>query len=169
MGIITHVNRCKMGGFLKDRAFLRVQRMASADPMLLTMLDFIRSEAAIAALIAASERGMPAVTGISEQLRTRISEKSLRAASVKQFVGLAVRAVLRAEGYEPDKVGVRVRHDPLFQAGTVYAKAAMPAPTSDRDLIERILASLSADEIRAAIPFLQSRLAELESKKTNHL
>jgi len=137
--------------------------------MLLKILEFIRSAAAIAALLAASERGLPAVTGISEQLRKQIGEKSLRAASVKQFVGLAVRAVLRAEGYEPHQVGVRLRHDLVFQAGTVYAKAAMPAAASDRGPIERIVASLNADEIRAAIPFLQSRLAELESNKTNHL
>ena len=79
---------------------------------------------------------------------------------VKQFAGLVTRAVLAQEGYVPIRSGVRLRNDPLFTAGAVYAKGFATEPKSDGELLKRLLDSLSIDEMLWASTYLRQRIAE---------
>src|SRR5271157_2289865 len=70
-------------------------------------------------LIAAAKQSRPPVAAVSEALLEEHGEE-IKKTPVRQFVGLAVRAILEEAGYEVAYTGVRINGDPVFRTGSVY-------------------------------------------------
>src|SRR5690348_7237405 len=102
----------------------RVRRLSSTVPCGRTLLEFISSTEARNLLAEAAERSEPSIGAISKKLLALVGRDILKQTLVKQFCGLATRAVLAEEGFVPMQLGVRLRADPVFTAGTVYGRTS---------------------------------------------
>jgi hypothetical protein len=147
---------------MSDHAVKRVQRMARSVPGGILILDFLGSAEGRERLTQAAARGIPPVTAVSQPLTALLGADALKAAVVKQFCGLVTRAVLAQEGFVPVQSGVRTRSDPVFTAGAVFAKRLAIARKREDELLKRLLDSLSAEEMRWAVPYLRQRIEELQ-------
>jgi hypothetical protein len=142
---------------VEDRAMTRVRRMAGSFAAGGAMLEFCVGDGR-PLLTDAAARGIPPVTAISRPLIDLVGSAALEPAGAKQFVGLVTRAVLAQEGYVPVRSGVRLRNDPAFTAGTIYAKRFPTKRKRQDELLKRILDSFTADEIHEAFAYLRERL-----------
>jgi hypothetical protein len=147
---------------LAERTMKRVRRMASAVPSGQLILEFLQTPEARKLLREAAESGRPPIGAISPKLTELIEPDVLKLMLVKQFCGLATRAVLVQEGFVPSQIGVRVR-DPVFTSGTVYAKRVGKKPKSTENLLKRVLDTLSLEELQWAASYLAQRIDLLDS------
>jgi hypothetical protein len=69
----------------------------------------------------AARKSVPPVGVVSELLLERYGPE-VKLTPVRQFIGLAVRAILEEEGFEVDQTGVRLNGDPVFRTGAVYRR-----------------------------------------------
>lgn len=136
----------------------RVERMSSAVPRGDKILEFVRASATRKILIDAAETGQPSIGAISKKLAKLVGLDVLRLTLVKQFCGLAIRAVLAEEGLVPIQHGVRLYADPVFTTGTVYARRFEKGSKREEDLLRRIIDTLSVDEMRGAAAYIAERL-----------
>ena len=143
-----------MGG----KELTRVRRMARAFPGGPVILDFLCSTNGRQLLTEAAARGIPPVTAVSQPLVELVGTAVLKPAIAKQFAGLVTRAVLAEAGYVPIRSGVRVRNDPIFTAGAIYAKRFASEPKSGGELLKRLLDSLNVEEMHSAVAYLRYRL-----------
>jgi hypothetical protein len=170
----------KQGRPMDERAMNRVQRMARLVPAGALILDFMQSAQGRRPLAEAAARGIPPIAAVSKLLIDLVGADALKPTLVKQFCGLAARAVLAQEGFVPIQSGIRIRNDPVFSTGAVYAKRLVSRADKDDQLLKRILDGLSEEEMRWADSYLQQRLRELkdapdppkgnpgDNKRTNH-
>ena len=138
--------------------------MARAFPGGNAILDFLCSAHGRQLLTEAAARGIPPVTAVSQPLVELVGTALLKPAMAKQFAGLVTRAVLAEAGYLPIRSGVRVRNDPLFTAGAVYAKRFASQPKSGGELLHRLLANLTVEEMHSAVAYLRHRLEGLDDR-----
>ncbi|MBZ9772613.1 hypothetical protein [Mesorhizobium sp. CO1-1-8] len=111
-----------------------------------TLLSALTSPRYIALMKTAVEEEVPPVSMISSLLTEELAaDVDLRAVPVKQFIGMAVKAILEAEGFEVMETGVRIAGDPVFRSGATYQPAA--GPEEPDDLLARFVAMLSVDEL----------------------
>jgi hypothetical protein len=112
-------------------------------------------------LIAAAEQKRPPVAAVSRILLKRFGEEVKRT-SVRQFIGLATRAILEEAGYEIEYRGVRIRGDPVFRTGAVYRPRVDggKAPEAD-DALDRMMASLTSDQAKRAFRALLHQFPNL--------
>jgi hypothetical protein len=115
-------------------------------------------------LIAAAEQKRPPVAAVSGILLKRFGEEVKRT-SVRQFIGLATRAILEEAGYEVAYRGVRIRGDPVFRTGAVYRPRVDggKAPEAD-DALDRMMASLTSDQAKRAFRALLNHFPNLRDK-----
>ena len=139
----------------------RVERMSSAVPGGDKILEFVRAPATRKLLIDAAETGQPSISAISKKLAKLIGVDVLRLTLVKQFCGLAIRAVLAEEGLVPIQHGVRLHADPIFTTGTVYARRYEKGSKREEDLLRRVIDTLSVAELRSAAAYIAERLEAL--------
>ncbi|MGO9238569.1 MAG: hypothetical protein ACLP4V_32405 [Methylocella sp.] len=101
-------------------------------------------------LIAAAKQSRPPVAAVSEALLEEHGEE-IKKTPVRQFVGLAVRAILEEAGYEVAYTGVRINGDPVFRTGSVYRLRTNEdeAPEVD-DALDRMMKSLTTDQAQRA-------------------
>ena len=112
-------------------------------------------------LTEAAARGIPPVTAVSQPLIDLLGTAVLKPAVARQFAGLVTRAVLAEAGFAPIRSGVRVRNDPIFTAGAIYAKSASE-PKSRDELLKRLLDSLTVEEMHWAVAYLRHRLEGIQ-------
>ena len=141
-----------------NRLMGRVLRMSSAVPSGDKILRFIRTPETRKLLVEAAESGQPPVGAISQKLAELIGTDILSGMLVKQFCGLATRAVLAEEGFVPTQLGVRLRADPVFTSGTVYARRLDMGPRSDERLLKRMIDTLSLEEMRWVASYIAQRI-----------
>jgi hypothetical protein len=140
------------------KTFLRASRAAKSIPRGEEIFAWLQSKGR-ARLIGAARHSIPPVAAVSKHLVDLVGPEVLRSMSVKQFVGMAVNAVLSQEGYGPVKTGVRIRGDQVFSTGAVYGWRGS-APKIEDPLLRRLLVSLSPEEMQWAVDFLTDRIVE---------
>ena len=115
-------------------------------------------------LIAAAEQKRPPVAAVSRILLKKFGEEVKRT-SVRQYIGLASRAILEEAGYEVESRGVRIRGDPVFRTGAVYRPRmdGGKAPEAD-DALDRMMASLTLDQAKRALRALLNHFPNLRDK-----
>ena len=94
---------------------------------------------------------------------------------MKQFIGLAVRAILEDAGFEVAYSGVRIKDDRVFTSGSVYRERSSdsePEPAQIDDALERMLKALRPDQAARALvvlcrhnPHLLDAVKELSSQR----
>ncbi|TAY16708.1 hypothetical protein ELH91_07935 [Rhizobium leguminosarum] len=86
-----------------------------------TLLGKLTSQPYINEMKKGVEENVPPVSKISHLLQEHfVSVPDITALAVRQFVGMAVRAILAEEGYEVEERGVRISGDPVFRSGSTY-------------------------------------------------
>ena len=123
-------------------------------------------------LIASAKQSRPPIAAVSEMLLENFGPE-IKRLPVKQFIGLAVRAILEEAGIEVAYSGVRISDDPVFTSGSVYkvrSNEGNGAPHID-DALERMLKALTPDQatrafrvLRRYFPHLRDQGAEDEAK-----
>jgi hypothetical protein len=137
--------------------------MAASVPEGAAILDFLRSRVVRKLLVETAAAGNAPVGPLAGVLLKRFPSRLLGQSVVRQFIGLAVRAILAEAGYGPVRSGVRVPDNPLFSVGTIYARTAAQAPVGDA-VLKRFLDTLSHQEAEWAVMYLQDRLMQSGTK-----
>lgn len=141
------------------------------------ILLYLMTKEAIEAMIAATERGEPAVVGVSEGLIKRFGEGAFSDAKrpeydyAKRAVGSAIRWLMEANNYEIEVQGRKTPADKLFSTGTKYRKRWVPTfngpdgtlgnPHPGADTISRLVSGLDSGELRLLIDAAQNELTRL--------
>ena len=143
----------------------QVQRSADAIEGGAELLAFIRSRKV--ALVSAAREGRAPVGAISEELMAGFPTL-VRATTVRQFIGTAVKSVLDSAGYEVAQSGVRLPRDPVFTTGSLYRKRPVGKTATiegrTEDLFSRLVESLRTSERRMLIRVLKRSLGEAEDE-----
>jgi hypothetical protein len=123
--------------------------------------------AARARLVAAAKQSRPPVAAVSEILLEKHGEE-IKKTPVRQFVGLAVRAILEEAGFEVAYTGVRINGDPVFRTGSVYRLRTDEddAPEVD-DALDRMMKSLTPDQAQRAFRALLRYFPDLCDEDTS--
>lgn len=141
---------------MSDGIVVRARSFAESDPLRGRILEFLGGEAR-EHLIAAAERGRVPIGEISQVLLDRFGREALASRTTRQFIGLAVGAVLAEAGYKLVRSGIRLPKDPLFAAGSLFRKVEEPVLTMP-SLLERVINQLSPEELKAAAELIKRRL-----------
>jgi hypothetical protein len=138
---------------------LRVRRSAKALKNGEKILDVILAYET--ALVAAAENGDAPVTAVSGRLKAKFPE-DIKAATVRQFVGTAVKAVLQKKGFEVLQTGVRLPRDPVFKTGAVYRRVAESthADAPVRSVLANLIKGLTLEEKRLLLGLLNRAVGE---------
>ena len=104
---------------MTTRSMRRAERAASALVNGTEILDALKG--ARRDLVASAKQSRPPVAAVSGMLLERFGAEVKRL-PVRQFIGLAVRAILEDAGFEVAYSGVRINGDPIFASGSVYRK-----------------------------------------------
>jgi hypothetical protein len=121
------------------------------------LLSALTSPRYIALMKTAVEEEVPPVSMISSLLAEELAaDADLMANPVKQFIGMAVKAILEAEGFEVMESGVRITGDRIFKSGTTYQPAS--GPEEPDDLLVRFVAMLNVDELQQVQRLVQAAL-----------
>ncbi len=113
-------------------------------------------------MIEAAERALPAVTAVSGVLLKKFAA-DMASTPVRQFVGLAIKAIMEGAGYEVAQQGVRLNDDPLFKVGAVYRRRPDLETALDDDPLEQMLSALSPSQARRACEILFKNFPGLRS------
>lgn len=144
----------------------RAANMALSDPTRRRVWAYLRGDAR-PALVAAADAGHVPVTAVSAELVARFGTEAFEPPIMRQFIGIAVSAVLAEEGFVLARTGVRLRGDPLFGAGALFERTGEALAVRRKDLTDqllvRLLDALTLDELRLAEQHIQNRLRDLGS------
>ena len=114
-------------------------------------------------LIEAAERGIPPVAAVSEHLKKKFPE-DVEAATVRQFIGSAVKAVLTKNGFEVAQTGIRLPRGSVFRTGAVYRKKTDitdKRKEAVRDALANMVKGMSLAEKRLLLDVVQTALGEV--------
>lgn len=152
-------NNVKKEGGMSAKSMRRAERAATSLVNGQAILETIK--AARRDLIAAAKQSRPPVAAVSETLLCKHGTE-IKATPVKQFVGLAVRAILEEAGFEVAYTGVRINGDPVFRTGSVYRPRTddHEAPQQD-DALERMLRALTPGLAARALRILVHQFPNL--------
>ncbi|NTG45807.1 hypothetical protein G6M04_00365 [Agrobacterium rhizogenes] len=89
---------------------------------------------------------VPPVSKISRMLQEDFPSEPEMTLPVRQFIGMTVRAILAAEGYEVEERGVRISGDPVFRTGATY-RLAVSGDDEEEDFLVRFVGMLTTDEL----------------------
>jgi hypothetical protein len=137
----------------KTKSMRRAETAAStlvSGPEILAALRRARRE-----LIAMAEQSRPPVAAVSQMLLEKFGAEVKRL-PVRQFIGLAVRAILEDAGFEVAYSGVKISEDPIFTSGSVYRNQSdQPrSPSEYDDAFERMLKALKPEQATRAVYLL---------------
>jgi hypothetical protein len=119
-------------------------------------------------LVDAARTGRPPVAAVSRELLAavpRVGEDP----TAKRRIGLLIGALLDAEGFEPDRPGVRIT-DPLFNSGSTYrlkpeghgSGRSRDSSASDADeFIRRICRTMTNHQAGVAIETLRTSFPDV--------
>ena len=143
----------------------RAERAATALANGESILETLKS--ARNALIGAAKQSRPPVSAVSEILLEKYGAE-IKKTPVRQFVGLAVRAILEEAGFEVAYGGVRINGDPVFRTGSVYRPRSdhYDAPEAD-DPLDRMLKALSPDQAKKAFRALLRHFPDLRDEEAD--
>lgn len=164
----------------------RLRLIFEAIPRGPEILLYLMTREAIAAMIAATERGEPAVVGISEGLLRRFSKEAFNGASdddspldpdrpayqqTKRAIGATIRWLMVENLYEIEVQGRKTPTDRLFSTGTKYRKRWIPTfngpegalgnPHPAAGTINRLVSGLDSGELRLLIDAARQELDRL--------
>ncbi|WP_146210830.1 hypothetical protein [Azospirillum sp. TSO35-2] len=125
------------------------------------ILHELRSTTSRTALKSAVDEGLPSVAKISGMLLEKFGAQA-RAMPVRQFCGMAVKAIMEEEGYEVAATGVRIPNDPVFSTGAVYRKVEGADETGTPDILERFVNALDRDELERVVRLATKALEHAE-------
>ena len=137
----------------------RAAHMAQSDPLRRDVWNFLRGEGR-AALIAAAATGRVPVGAVSQALLDRFGAEALKGPITRQFIGIAVSALLAEEGYALARPGVRLNGDPLFRAGALFERPSAPRVGAEATLLERFVDALTTEELVMAAARIRLRLRD---------
>jgi hypothetical protein len=134
---------------MNRKSMRRAERAATA---------FVNGEAILATLrterpklVAAAKKSRPPVAAVSEVLLKKHGDE-VKLMPVRQFVGLAVRAILEEAGFEVAYTGVRINGDPVFRTGSVYRLRTDDNDAAEvDDTLDRMMKSLTPGQAQRAI------------------
>ena len=132
--------------------------MATSVPRGCELLRLLTQEPVRGRIIEAARAGRAPVSAISEPVLALIGPDEARKTVVRQFLGTCVRAILAEENFTVARERVRVPGDPIFKTGATYRASE----EAQGDILERMLASLSRDEMLRAVQTLKRHLRRLE-------
>ena len=138
----------------------RLHRFMEGVPKGFELLEFLSSPTGRHMLRDATDRGIPAVGGVSDALIERFGWALFRDPLVRRFVGMATRAIMDSEGFELARPIGRMRRDKLFSAGAVYRRRRDGDADALGPDITAYLDNLTPDQAKLAIARLRSRLRE---------
>jgi hypothetical protein len=119
------------------------------------ILARLQEDDARALLLEAVEDEMPSVAKVSTMLLAGFGQP-VKQLPVRQFVGMAVKAVMAEEGYAPIETGVRIPGDPVFTTGAVYGKVEeSEEQEAEDDILRTMIAALSASQKRRLAEMLE--------------
>lgn len=150
---------------MNRKLWTRAARMAKSDPNRRLVWDFLRRDHT-ATLVTAADLGAVPVTAISTALLERFGAEVLDPPSMRQFIGIAVSAILQEEGFIVDRTGVRLRGDPLFGAGALFERAGVAPVERENSLLARLIDALDAEELRFAERRIGERLMNLPRQES---
>lgn len=135
---------------------ISMQRAERAATALVNGEAILRTlNAARGRLVAAAKRSRPPVAAVSEILLEKHGAE-IKRTPVRQFVGIAVRAILEEAGYEVAYTGVRINGDPVFRTGSVYKlREDNPAALEVDDALDRMMKYLTPNQARRAFRALR--------------
>jgi|SRR5665213_1612738 len=128
-----------------SKAMRRVERSAKVLMGGDKILRLARQPAIRKKLVKAARSGEPPITAISQSAMALLGKEAVSTSSIKQFIGLCVRAVLEEEGFEPARAGVRV-YDPIFKRGSVYRRLNENKGSDASDILDIFLRVLNKAE-----------------------
>jgi hypothetical protein len=127
----------------------RLRRSASALKDGVAILEWLQEAEQREAAVKAAEAGLPSVAGISSAFLAKFGRKAAGTMIIRQFVGRAMKHIMREAGYQPVDAGVKLPDDPVFSSGTRYSKPEEGGHHDDeRPLLARFVAVLTAAELR---------------------
>lgn len=127
----------------------RLRRSASALQDGLAILDWLQEVEQRDAAVRAAEAGLPSVAGISSAFLARFGKKAADTMIIRQFVGRAMKHIMREAGYQPVDAGVKLPNDPVFSSGTRYSNREEGVRRNDESsLLKRFVAALTDSELR---------------------
>jgi hypothetical protein len=110
-------------------------------------------------LTTAADAGLVPVTAVSEKLLELVGRPALESLATRQFCGRVVKAVLAEEGFVVAQTGIRVPHDPIFAAGSIYKRrTTTPLSAADESIMQRFVDCLAPDELRWIADYAQDKL-----------
>jgi len=139
-----------------DRAKHKARLMSGSVPGGHLVWEDIRTKPWREELSRAALAGRPPAGAYSARAMALVGHETAQKAVFRQFLGLCVRVVLEEEGFEIARPRVRLRNDPLFTTGALYRRRTDAEPTVD--LLERLIDSLTAEEMVRASAYLHKRL-----------
>jgi hypothetical protein len=146
---------------LRKSAEVRLRRSAHALVRGPEILEAVLSMEA--QLVAAAEQDIPPVSAISEELRKRFG-KHLKAITVRQFIGIVVKAILADRGFEVAQTGIRLPRDKVFTTGAAYRRVAATQEVTGEDTLRRafsnIVGGMTLPERRVMFDELRKALGE---------
>jgi len=150
---------------MQTKSMRRAERAATALVNGEAILQTLK--AARARLIAAAKQSRPPVAAVSTTLLEKHGNE-IKQTPVRQFIGLAVRAILEDAGFEVAYTGVRINGDPVFRTGSVYRSRTNDddAPEAD-DALERMMKSLTPDQAQRAFRALLLYFPDLRDEDTS--
>ena len=133
---------------MQTKSMRRAERAATALVNGEAILETLKT--ARTRLIAAAKQSRPPVAAVSTTLLEKHGNE-IKQTPVRQFIGLAVRAILEEAGFEVAYTGVRINGDPVFRTGSVYRLRTgdNEAPEAT-DVFDRMMKSLTPDEAQRA-------------------
>ncbi|MER9259423.1 MULTISPECIES: hypothetical protein [unclassified Mesorhizobium] len=128
-----------------NQKWRRVFRSAGADSDLRTLAEDIRFKHR-ERLISLALQDMAPVEGLSATMRESLSAEILTKKSTRQFVGLAVGALMAEQGFEPAGIK-RIKGDAVFSSGTLFRRGQSSATASGSpQFLERLVSVLTTEE-----------------------
>jgi hypothetical protein len=144
----------------------RLQRLTHSLADGEAIIAFLQEPAQVSAMIAAADRGLPSVVGVSRPLLDRFGSK-VKQTIHKQYTGMAVRWIIEQHGFQVLDQGVKISGDPVYASGTRYvrrepttARAHLPiADEKQIDIIERFVSVLDVPELHQLVRAAQAQLS----------
>lgn len=142
---------------MHNSAVNRARQLSRKSPEFADMLAYVHGNEMRTRLIQAAAAGIPPVSVASDPLVARFGQAAFASTSARQFIGLAISALLEGEGFLPNGKRVRLRNDPVFETGALFREAPRPALLSVRELLARFVEALSEAEIDLVAELIATR------------
>lgn len=124
----------------------RVRRAAQTLRYGSAILDFLQRPAMRTLLVEGAKEGVPPVSKVSTELLTKFGD-DMKQMPVRQFCGMAVKAVLAEEGWELEDTGIRIHDDPVFRSGATYSKAEAEESVDEGKILRSMILGLSEAQL----------------------